>query len=128
MHKIDNAITLYQDRVHTVRELVDMLTGLHDGPKLFDADAVQKWVSADAQNHLRQIEHAFMACSEWNKETVHTLVEELSKKNQIKLVAIAQPIRIALIGSSSGPGVFDLLVLLGQDDAVRRVRTLLDTM
>ena len=53
-------------------------------------------------------------------------VKEWAKQKNIKIVAIAQPLRIALIGKSSGPGVFELMAVLGKHDAVARIEKLIE--
>ena len=43
----------------------------------------------------------------------------------IKLGAVAQPIRIAMVGKSASPGVFDLVAFLGKQESIRRIENLL---
>ncbi len=55
-------------------------------------------------------------------------MQELCKELGVKLVQLAQPLRIALIGKSSGPGAFDLAALVGKQGTIERLRVLLKTI
>lgn len=48
----------------------------------------------------------------------------MAKQLNVKLVMLAQPIRIALLGTSSGPGVFDLVATLGKQETIDRLKKL----
>ena len=55
-----------------------------------------------------------------------TALKEFAANKGIKLVAIAQPLRIALIGTSAGPGVFELMELVGTQTVVERLEKLIN--
>jgi len=74
---------------------------------------------------LKEVIEIFEALPSFEADLVQATLKELSKKLGIKLVAIAQPLRIALIGNSDGPGVFGLLSVVGKTETVRRITRLL---
>ena len=45
------------------------------------------------------------------------------EEKELGFGAAALPLRIALTGSTGGPGVFDIVVLIGKDEAIQRIRT-----
>ena len=44
----------------------------------------------------------------------------------MKLVALAQPVRLALTGRAASPPVFDVMAALGPDETIRRLRAIRD--
>jgi glutamyl-tRNA synthetase len=119
------ALDLYKDRVATLAEMVEKVCVLHDGPTDFNQQDMQQWVTSAAGDHLKEVIETFESLPSFEADLVQATLKELSKKLGIKLVAIAQPLRIALIGNSDGPGVFGLLSVVGKTETVRRITRLL---
>ncbi len=60
-------------------------------------------------------------CDDWTAESLAGLVERLCAEFDTKLGNIAQPIRVAVTGTSVSPPIFDTLVILGRQRTVRRI-------
>ena len=58
----------------------------------------------------------------FNVDEIKKMVQQLCKEQQMKLSLVAQPLRIAIIGKSSGPGIFDLMSILGKDFVIKRLQ------
>ena len=58
----------------------------------------------------------------WTAETTETAIRELAEALSMKLGAVAQPLRAALTGRSTSPGIFDVLSVLGKDESLARLR------
>lgn len=125
--KIKEAISLYKDRVHTLAALLHDITVLYQGPAEYHELDMQKWVHADTRMYLEKIQST-LAKSDWNKEAISVSLKDLAKELGVKLVLLAQPIRLSLIGTSDGPGVFDMLVALGKESSIARMRTFGQTL
>jgi glutamyl-tRNA synthetase len=66
--------------------------------------------------------HAFLSrLTEWTAETTEQAVREVAEGRGIKLGQVAQPLRAALTGRATSPGIFDVLVLLGRDESLARI-------
>lgn len=121
-------IALYKERVKTVRELATCLQVLHNGPQTYDAESVSTWTDANTGVYLEQLVTVLSAHDVFTHEVLLAVIKDLCKKLGIKLVALAQPIRIALTGTSGGPGVFELLVLFGKETSLERIKKFLSTL
>lgn len=122
--KIYAAIQLYLDRVHTLKELGQAIIVLHQEPTKYDTDSLEKWVNAETITYLEQIIVLLESNRDWSKELITEELKLFAKKTGHKLVTLMQPMRIALIGSDAGPGVFDLLSVLGKDESIKRMQLL----
>jgi glutamyl-tRNA synthetase len=58
---------------------------------------------------------------DWNAEAVEAAVRVFAEKTGLKLGKVAQPLRAALTGRSTSPGVFDVLDVLGRDESLMRI-------
>lgn len=116
------AIDLYKDRSQTLRELVAGVMSLYDAPKSYDAESLVQWVTPQTKDLLSRLHVQLEQVAQFDKTTVQDFVKVFAKEQDCKFPAIAQPIRIALIGSSHGPGIFDMIEILGKDEMLMRMQ------
>ncbi|MGN6115127.1 MAG: glutamate--tRNA ligase, partial [Nitrobacter sp.] len=57
----------------------------------------------------------------WSAETTEAAMRSFAEQNNLKLGAIAQPLRVALTGRTTSPGIFDVLAVLGKETCVARL-------
>ncbi|HUU83033.1 MAG TPA: glutamate--tRNA ligase [Phycisphaerae bacterium] len=62
------------------------------------------------------------SCDPWTGETLEKLFEQVCAEQDIKLGNAAQPVRVAVTGTSISPPIFDTLVLLGKEQTLARIR------
>jgi glutamyl-tRNA synthetase len=58
---------------------------------------------------------------DWSEETTEQAVREVAEAEGVKLGQVAQPLRAALTGQATSPGIFDVLALLGRDESLGRI-------
>ncbi|RED15390.1 glutamate--tRNA ligase [Parasphingopyxis lamellibrachiae] len=58
---------------------------------------------------------------DWSEEALDTAVREFAETQQLKLGKVAQPLRAALTGRATSPGIFDVLTLLGREESLARI-------
>ncbi|NRB32193.1 MAG: glutamate--tRNA ligase [Rhizobiaceae bacterium] len=61
------------------------------------------------------------ALSEWTLETIEEEVRTFTKEQELKLGKVAQPIRAALTGRTTSPGVFDVMAVLSKEECLARL-------
>ncbi len=77
-------------------------------------DAYGKAVLAKAHAALSQV-------SDWSAASTEAAIRQVSEEAGVKLGKVAQPLRAALTGRSTSPGVFDVLAVLGKDESLGRI-------
>jgi glutamyl-tRNA synthetase len=60
--------------------------------------------------------------TEWKSVPLDAAVRQLAERENVKLAAVAQPLRAALTGKSTSTGIFDVLTALGKDESIARLR------
>jgi glutamyl-tRNA synthetase len=70
---------------------------------------------------LRRICSALAAQSDWTTEALEATTKALAEELGLGLGKLAQPMRAALTGTTTSPGIFDVLVLLGRDESLARL-------
>lgn len=121
---VKRVIALYKERVKTLKMLVVESLLVHDGASERDVADMKKWITADTQQHLDAVIELLEKQELLTHDGCAVIVKELAATLGIKLVTLLQPIRLALLGKASGPGVFDLLAILGKIETVARLKAL----
>ena len=62
------------------------------------------------------------AIADWSAAAVEAVVRNFAERTNVKLGAVAQPLRAALTGKTTSPPIFDVLAVLGRDDSLDRLR------
>lgn len=123
VEQIDLAIAAFKERVHTLQELLQALLIVYHGPQVYDAQAIAKWVDAAGLARLM----LFLKHIQEHGIT-NDCLKIVAATADVKLVQVAQPVRIALFGKDEGPGVTDLLRILPQDTVINRLKKLVDNL
>jgi len=118
-------LNIYKQRAKTVRELIIDIKALYQTPHEYNAHDLQKWWGATTGDDLRNVQEFIQTITPFTADHITAAIKEWTKQQNLKIVAIAQPLRIALIGKSDGPSVFELMAALGKDTAVHRIQKLL---
>jgi glutamyl-tRNA synthetase len=75
---------------------------------------------------VRSVADRFRALGEWSMETIETAVRAAAEDAGIGLGKVAQPLRAALTGRTTSPGIFDVIFLLGKDETLGRLSDIYD--
>ena len=106
------------------KTLVDLIEGAHfllaDRPVPLDEKATAL-LTSEARALLREIEPELAAVEPWTAEATERAVRAFAERKGVKLGAVAQPLRAALTGRTTSPGIFEVLILLGKSESLARV-------
>jgi glutamyl-tRNA synthetase len=117
-------IRIYQDRVKTLVELKDVVISLYEGPTADELKALGSYPVAAkeySEQCLKEVEHT----QNLDRQQSDQLIKKVCAHYNIKMPELAQPLRIALTGKLSSPGVYDIFATLGRDTIIKRLRTAL---
>jgi glutamyl-tRNA synthetase len=123
--QVVEAIKLYKERVKTLAELGHELVAVHSFDGGYNQDDMAQWITPTTHEHLVALVQILEALPHFGVDLVADAVKQFVKNQGLKLVAVAQPIRLALVGKSASPGVFELLALIGKDQSLQRLRALI---
>jgi glutamyl-tRNA synthetase len=78
-------------------------------------------LEGEAPDLLALVHAALSSTAEWTAEATEQAVREVAEAKGVKLGQVAQPLRAALTGRATSPGIFDVLVLLGREESLARI-------
>jgi glutamyl-tRNA synthetase len=70
---------------------------------------------------IGQLRAVLEQVSPWNGETTEAAMRAFADTHGLKLGAVAQPLRVALTGRTTSPGIFDVLSVLGREECLARL-------
>jgi glutamyl-tRNA synthetase len=85
-------------------------------------DKARALLTPEARAVLRALIPDFEAIAEWSAESTEAAVRNYADSANVKLGSVAQPLRAALTGRVTSPGIFDVLAVLGKADSLARIR------
>jgi glutamyl-tRNA synthetase len=89
-------------------------------PLAMDA-AAAALLTPEARELLGAAHRALAALAQWGAASVEAAIREVADGAGAKLGKLAQPLRAALTGQTTSPGIFDVLALLGRDESLARI-------
>jgi glutamyl-tRNA synthetase len=111
-----------KERAKTLVELLDSAAYLYSPRPLALEDKAAALLDGEARKRLGLLIGSFEAIGEWTVETTEAAVRAFADAHGLKLGQVAQPLRAALTGKSTSPGLFDVLAVLGRDESILRLR------
>ncbi len=115
------AMPSLKPRAKTLNELADgALFLFKNRPLDFDEKALAL-LDADAQLLLGTTIDALSGIQTWTPESIEEKIRRIAEDAGLGLGKVAQPLRAALTGRTTSPGIFDVLFLLGKDETLLRL-------
>ncbi|MBC9031947.1 glutamate--tRNA ligase [Sphingomonas sp. JC676] len=84
-------------------------------------EAAAALLEGDARALLARLHAALDGVEAWDTEALEAAVLTVAEDAGVKLGAAAQPLRAALVGRKTSPGIFDVLALLGREESLARI-------
>ncbi|MDF3062858.1 MAG: glutamyl-tRNA synthetase [Microvirga sp.] len=110
-----------KERARTLIELLDGASYLYaQRPLALDEKAAQL-VANGGRERIAGLVPRLQALSEWSAESTEAAVRGFAEERGLKLGQVAQPLRAALTGRSTSPGLFDVMAVLGRDESLARL-------
>lgn len=112
----------WKSRSRTLLELADAIHPFLDQEFAFSPEVLSKQLTQDNIPLLQAFLEQFEQSAEWNKSSLEHIFHQTGTRFELKLSQLAQPLRAALTGQHISPGIYDVLLLLGSQESIRRIK------
>lgn len=119
---LSDVIPEYVERCKTLAEMAEKIKYLYQDEVEYDETAVKKHLKDKARAPLQKAVELFQQIQNWQKETIHQAIDQLCEVLEIKMGKVAQPIRVAVTGSTMSPSIDITLSWLGKDKVINRLK------
>jgi glutamyl-tRNA synthetase len=111
-----------KERAKTLVELQKSAGFLFASRPLPMEEKAQKLLDDGGREVMAKLLAELEDVSDWAIEPLESAVREFAEAHELKLGKVAQPLRAALTGSTQSPPIFDVLAVLGRDEALGRLK------
>ena len=110
-----------KERAKTLVELADSASYLFANRPLPMEEKAAETLGTGGREIVAGLLPALSAVSDWTVASLEAVVRDYAEKEGLKLGKVAQPLRAALTGRTTSPGVFDVLEVLGREESLARL-------
>jgi glutamyl-tRNA synthetase len=118
---LTKAMPVLKTRAKNLNELAEGAGWLFAKTPLVLSEKAAKFLDADGKERLALISEHFQAEKDWTFEALEATTKSIAEAHELGFGKLAQPLRAALTGTTNSPGIFDVLVLLGREEALARI-------
>ncbi len=125
---LEKIVEAVGERLTTFQDIVPQTRYFFTDDFEYESKAVKKWWEGSDEKKQKTCEiltnlgQILEEVSAFDLETVETAIWKYTDENDIKRVAAMQAMRIALTETSFGPSLFDIVILLGKDEVLKRIQ------
>ncbi|RTL71159.1 MAG: glutamate--tRNA ligase [Hyphomicrobiales bacterium] len=119
--KIAQALPALRERAKTLKDIVDGMGWLLGRRPLALDDKAAKLLDAESRATLAGLLPALRAVEAWEPAQIEAAVRAFVDASGLKLGKVAQPLRAAITGRSVSPPIFDVMAILGREEALGRI-------
>ena len=118
---LEQAMPVLKVRAKDLNELAEGAKFLSLRRPLAIAEKAAPFLDESGKAILAQVSAILHRENDWTTEALEATTKALAERLELGLGKLAQPMRAALTGSPTSPGIFDVLVLLGREEALARI-------
>src|SRR6202140_5766900 len=115
------AMPSLKERAKTLIELIDGSYFIFADRPLEIEPKAANVLTPENRELIGRLRLALEAVTSWTPETTEAAMRAFAEANNLKLGAVAQPLRAALTGRTTSPGIFDVLGVLGRQECLARL-------
>jgi glutamyl-tRNA synthetase len=122
---LERMVATLRERAKTLVELVDLAHYYLSDDIRWDEKAVQKVLKAEARIHLERLLEALEELEPFDEANIEQAFTKILVEAGLSLGHLAQPVRVALTGSTVSPGIYEVIAVLGKERTLQRLRNAL---
>lgn len=119
------AVTL-KARSKTLVDMAEAARFYFQDPRPYESEGAHKFLTLDTAPLIREALRALEHQTDFSETGLTGMLKDLAAEAGVKLVAVAQPLRVALTGRTASPSLTDVMALLGKDESLARLLRALD--
>ena len=120
--KLLKIVELIKSRINFTTEFWDWAFYFFESPKTYEEKAVKKFWKGDAPKYLADTLTIFENNKNLPTTEIEMLVKQYIEENQLGFGKVFNAIRVAISGTSKGPGIFEIIEIIGVEETILRMK------
>ncbi len=126
--QVEKIIGLVKDRINFTTEFWEQTSFFFVAPETYDEKTVQKRWKDDSAAQLGELARLLQSIADFSAHHTEELVKQWIEAKQYHLGNVMNAFRLALVGESKGPHIFDITEILGKDEVIRRLQQAIERL
>jgi glutamyl-tRNA synthetase len=122
----EKMIATLRERAKTLTELVDSGSYYLTDEITLDEKAAKKFLTPDVAAPIQSLIQSLSELADFTEANVAQVFTNILKDHNLQMGKLAQPVRVALTGSTISPGIHDVIAVLGKERTLQRLRRALE--
>jgi glutamyl-tRNA synthetase len=121
-------IAAMRERASFIKDFVEKCPYFYAAPSSYDQEVVKKRWKPESGKYLAALNAEFQKLAVAGKEDYEAALHRTAEGLGIKTGDLIHPLRLAVSGMGIGPGLYDILMIIGKDEAIKRIDTAIKTI
>ncbi|MCK5574147.1 MAG: glutamate--tRNA ligase, partial [Bacteroidetes bacterium] len=116
-----SVLHLMKDRIEAAEDILTLSPYFFRDPDTFDERSRKKHWTADSPARLTDVKAGLADLDEFTHTSIEEVVRSVAQKHEVGAGKIIHPLRLAVSGMGAGPGIFEMMEVIGKDICLQRI-------
>jgi len=121
VEKAEKIISLVKERVDFVKDLWEQSSFFFIAPEIYDEKTVAKRWKPETPAQLTELAKILSSTNDFSAHNTEEIVKGWIAEKEYHLGNIMNAFRLALVGESKGPHIFDITAIIGKEETISRL-------
>ncbi len=118
----EKVVGLVKERADFVSDLWDLCSFFYVAPTTYNERATKKQFKEGTQDILLQLTSLLEAVSEFESGPIEKSIKDWIADQDLSFGKVMGPLRLSIVGDLKGPHLFDIIAMIGKEEAITRIK------
>ena len=128
LDKVERVVELMKERISFVDELWEAASFFFVAPESFDEKTAKKRWKEDSAKEMTELATLLEGLSDFSAANQEAVVMDWITQHDLKVGVVMNAFRLAVVGASKGPHMFDITEFLGKEETLQRLRKAIEVL
>lgn len=128
VEKVEAVVGLMKERVNFVKELWAQSSFFFVAPEQYDEKTAKKRWKAESPEQMTELSEVLAGIEDFSAENTEAVVKGWIESKGYHLGNVMNAFRLAIVGESKGPHMFDIIALIGKEESIARLKKAVETI
>lgn len=119
-NKLIQIVSSIKERANFVSDFWELADYFFEAPTSYDEKAAKNW-KEETPALMKKVIAVLESIEDFTSLNIETILKDWMTTNEIGMGKVMQPLRLSLVGALKGPHLFDIIELIGKEEAVKRI-------
>lgn len=124
---VTKVVAMIKERATFVSDFYELSDFFFVAPQEYDAKALKNW-KEETPILMKQVKDVISGIEDFEAKNIETIVKSWITEQEIGMGKIMQPLRLSLVGAVKGPDLFEIIEMIGKEEAIRRIKNAINTI